>query len=351
MGQTVLEINGVLYDARTGDVVSNAPAAQPSAKPHIPHTSGVSVDGIKPKKPLSPTRHSNHAARTVHKSRTLMRTAVKKPVMDMVHLTPSKPTYESTIQSSASYSTHSQQASRMHRAQNASKHHTVQKFAKPVSVHTKITDLSVAPMPVANIPALAVATPTKPQPTTSRDFVSSQLAKTIEHTDAPAKNLKPKRRFVGTLKKSPLKGALAVVASLFLVGGLVTYFNLPSIEIALASKRAGITAKSPSDIPSNFALNRNIKTNNGIVTLEYSSRTDDRTISLTQQKLDTTTNSLEEDLVKQSGREYQKFEVGGLTLYLTGPGTADWVDGGMRYTVSGNTGLSTDQLASIAMSL
>lgn len=374
MGQSLIEINGVRYDASTGQVV------QPSITPPAPKATpvGTHIDSVvstkatqpladlrpgpKPSKLHSGVQHVRdinaiHRARP-GKSKTLMRTAVKKPGTHHQDVKPAPATHASTpLTPSSSYhqSTHTDQ--RLRRAHAIPTHASVQKFAPTQHVQHKIAP-KIAQMPVAH-QQQAVTPPTvtsqytapKPQQKTASDFVQGQLTKTIEHTHASTPQTKKKRRLSLSTKKGKIKGIATAGMATLLIGGFIIWQNMPTISLVMANREAGISARLPKGVPSNFAVSSVRASGEGTVIVNYASRADSRVFALTQARADATSASLESTIAQISNNNYQTYQAGGITLYMSENNRVDWIDGGVRYNISGETGFSPDQIASIATSL
>jgi hypothetical protein len=184
------------------------------------------------------------------------------------------------------------------------------------------------------------------------NFIAAQLAKEPNTEQSSPFKKQPLRKRVGKkLKSTKLKSIAAASLATLLIGGFIAYQNMPSIALALANRNSGISAKMPKGVPSNFAINRTIDASKGQVTLLFTSRSDGRQFSLTQQTSDMSSAELEQALAASNSKAYQSYESNGIKLFITGPGSADWIDGNMRYNVTGSSGLSSEQLATIARSL
>jgi hypothetical protein len=378
MGQSVIEINGTKYDATTGQVVV-APATPLTTRMN----QGRNIDGIvtgepkplspKPTKPtilvarskeeLSKQRrvqdiHVVHSGRA-KKSKTLMRTIVKKPgaVQSLPHQQPSP------IAHSVSYTSAATSSSRLNKAlstpTSAQVTHFTSVAARPGA---KLQPTVVGNMPVhaPSAAAHAVAQTTSqvsaqtiiPKSSAATKFVDSQLMKAAnDEPSTPFKRKPLHKRVSSRIKTNKLKSVSLSTLAVLLIGGFLAYQNLPSITLALANKDAGITAKIPKGVPSNFAISRKMDRSPGQVVMSFDSRVDDRSFTLTQVKADTTVESLKDVIGRVSDNQFQTYEAGGITLFLSGDGRADWMDGGMRYNITGKTGFSPDQLAQIASSL
>lgn len=354
MSQTVLEVNGKRYNAITGELL-DAPKAHYSV-PKM--NNGHSLDGFTShSKPLSPlhTQQHNHSqphsprARSMNditvshrhkpqKSQTLMRKTVVKPA-DHTHHTIVTPQQHIPV-------------ARSERALNTQTHPDVRRFNNAQT--TKHVTPHIAPMRVAEAPIDPVHhqeqhNPHLVQHMTTESFISRQLDNAIAEQD---QTQKPKKQRFGFLRS---KKAISLSASSLAVLALAGFFlwqNLPSISVAVAGRKSGLSVHVPNGIPSNFALSREVIYSKGEVTFTYKSRVDDRHFTVTtQDSQDMTSQSLESAIALNTKGNYQTYQADGITLFITGPGTADWIDGSQRFNVSGESGLSSEQLAKIASSL
>jgi len=368
MGQTVIEINGVKYDAHTGSVVVKSPTVAVAQKHN-----GLNIDGVvsthkfaPAPPPVKATAFKPTLGRKVHdvtmlhhkhasKSKTLMRTAVKKP--GGVHIAKQTQilTQSSSIRHSESYSTAMSSGDRLNKAVNTPTHSTVSRFSavphtklQPTMTHMVVVVPKASPIVTPNAPPVVHS----PHKHSAADFVNAQLAKNSNmEAESPFKKQPLRKRAFSAFKGNKLKSLSASVLAIALLTGLIVYQNLPTLSLVLANRNAGISAKIPKGIPSNFAINRSIDATKGQVTLLFDSRTDERNFTITQQTSDLSSGQLEEAIASSNNKTYQSYDSNGIKLFITGPGSADWVDGKMRYNLSGNSGLSSEQLASIARSL
>lgn len=373
MGQSVIEINGTRYDATTGRVISDMP------KTPAMSTTGRNIDGIVIKSTpqstaLAPTikKHTpaqrqihdvsmTHSTRT-NRSKTLMRSVVKKPGSGALgHTSPTQHQYKTQVEPSASYAKATSHDVRLTKALSTPTHGQISRFTHPSNQINSSSPTVVHNMPVAQqVSPRAVHTTSQPSPayntpqnTAGSRFVDSQLTKVASQNgdESPFKKKPLHKRVTKRLKANRMKSiAMGSLASL-LIGGFLVYQNLPSITLAVANREAGITAKIPKGVPSNFALSPSINKSQGQVLLSFDSRTDDRSFVLTQVKSDTTVETLKETVARLSDNKFQTYEVDGITLFLHENNRVDWIDGGMRYNLSGNTGFTPDQLGIIASSL
>jgi len=378
MGQSVIEINGTKYDATTGEVV----LIEPTVRTLLINQRG-NIDGIVSKdakaslptpvhKPVivAPrTKEELSKQRRVHdismvqagrskKSKTLMRSVVKKP--DNAHPKNHPISYTSSpIARSGSYTSSATSDIRLNKALTTPTNSQVSRFRHSQGADPKIQPTIVSHMPVrapATAPLHHSVVPTvlitKATSSAAAKFVDTQLSKVANtEPDTPFKKKPLRKRFSSKLRSNKLKSIGVSTVAVLLIGGFITYQNLPTITLAIANKDAGISAKIPKGIPSNFAISPKIDRSPGQVVLSFNSRVDDRSFTLTQVKADTTIQSLKDVIARVSDNQFQTYEAGGITLFLSNDNRADWMDGGMRYNITGKTGFSPDQIAQIASSL
>jgi hypothetical protein len=177
----------------------------------------------------------------------------------------------------------------------------------------------------------------------------AKSAQVIE--ESPFKKAPLHKRVSKKIKGNKLKSVATASLATLLIGGFLVYMNLPTINIALAGRAADMSVKVPKGIPSNFALSPKVTSSQGIVTLQYKSRVDDRAFQIIQQKDDMTVDTLKEAIARLSKNQFQTYEASGITLFLGPDDRVDWVDAGVRYSMTGETGFTPDQIATIATSL
>jgi hypothetical protein len=141
----------------------------------------------------------------------------------------------------------------------------------------------------------------------------------------------------------------ASVVALFLVGFLA-YQNLPSLSLQLASYRSGLHATMPASSPSGFTFGF-LSYSPGNVTVNFTSPQDSRQFNITQKASSWDSQALLSNFVSSANSAYKTYSRAGRTVYLLGNNTATWVDSGVWYTVDGNSSLSTAQLLDVAGSM
>ena len=147
-----------------------------------------------------------------------------------------------------------------------------------------------------------------------------------------------------------LPTAAGVAATLLLVG-YVTYLNLPNMALRVAASRAGFEASLPGYKPTGFKLDGPIAYAPGQIALNFSTSSDERSFQLTQRESTWDSQSLLDNFVVRENKRYITFQEQGLTIYVYDDSNATWVDGGIWYTIEGESLLSSEQLLKIASSL
>ena len=336
--KNVIEINGRRYDAATGRPVKS------SVKQSVRH-----IEGIAKAPTRAEIRRAQRAAKEVHqttkKSVTLNRAATAKPaVPKQVQAAPigeMRTPARAREQLSERVSEQRQQ-----RAATTNKSAAIAKFAQ-----------NSAPAPVAPVAPVvpkieetrpALTTQQVPQQTTKEQLIAEQLAKADDqHTTE-----KPKRSLKAFLKRRPkLVTTLATGASTLLVIAYVTYLNIPNMALRVAASRAGFEANMPGYRPNGFAFGGPISYSPGQITIGFQSNTDDRQFQITERETNWDSQSLLENYVKPETELYSTFQERGLTVYIYDGSSAAWVNGGIWYTIEGESLLSSEQLLKIATSL
>lgn len=354
MATSTIELNGKLYDARSGKLVNNDSVAANVQPKVVKPSSGVALDGFVRKsthKPAQAKTHPVHASRPLQKSKTLMRPGVKKPEAVKKEVQESK-----QEENQAAFT--KQDHARIERAKSAPKSNLIRRFSGSSSsipsVVKKEAALAVAAAPSGNITStvthLAEAAENKAQ----RSVISLEnaLRNASSHLMEIERNLIDQK---GLLERIGFKNKTANLGSLFaaalLLVGFFSYQNIPNVEMRVAATRSGINAHMPGYSPAGFGVADTIQTEPGKVTVSFKSRTDDKNFKLSQQASNWTSDSLLSSHVLASNQPYQTYQDSGRTVYIYDNSNATWVDGGIWYKIEGNASLTSDQLLRIASSL
>lgn len=255
---------------------------------------------------------------------------------------------------------------------------TAKPIAKPAAAAIHHTDLTAA-KPVYNAPQRNAAGSNRPQhlrtslrrpaaattaaqpnkqpaaPTAAiahnddneQDIFERALAMATSHQEQPPKQsmLKAAKRRKRARRLTSLAAGFAVFA---LLVGFIAYQNKASIQMQLASAKAGFAASTPVYKPEGYAMGK-VAYEPGTVTAMYNKAAKSFTIVQKQSNWDSQT--LLENFVATSNEDYQGYESNGRTIYLYGNGKATWVDGGIWYQINAGNVLPTDQLVKVAASM
>lgn len=408
----VIELNGKKYDATTGALLGESRIkATTQARGSSPHHGRV-IDGFVRKrthavtaptttvKPSVPTaikqlgpkppqpktgknfdmRRSSKATLKAHapeKPKTLMRHVVKKPNVQM------KPAIKTTVPSEMMARPASDIAKplekklsvtqvnpfRLARSRQVSKSHHIRRFGRQDTAvaagvptrqqydngrapqravqqsNTNVRPNTQAIKQAAVSRSIAANTQVavKPQPKESAaDIFEAALAHATSHEQvAPIRRQSArKRRFVNVL---------AGVGAFLLIGGFIGYLNMTNIELRIASMRAGFHAELPSYKPAGYAMSGGIESGDGRIAVSF--RSGDSIYTITQEASDWNSATLLDQTAIEEGQPSQTIQSKGRTIYIYDDSNATWVNGGVRYKISGNATLEADELVALATSM
>lgn len=369
--KTTIELNGQLYDARTGRMINH----MSENKPHTPKLRVIDDFAARPK-PISPVKIVTAKVVTpvavaiqpaieplpakpaverpvparpptkLEKSKTLMRPAVKKPAPVINH-------HAST---GASYK--KEDHNRSIRAASAQKSPFVRRY-HPVVHHRIVKKEAVMPVapqvnPVAKQISNQVAhlaTSTEAQVHKSVDVIEESLRNASAHLEKFEDNVVHNSfwtRF-GFRHKAANLASLGFAGMLLI--GFFAYQNAPNIEMRLAAAQSGISAGMPGYSPAGFSASRDINSEPGKVSVAFHSNTDNKKFTVTQQASNWSSEALLSNNVLSSKKAYQTYQNKGKTVYVYDGSDATWVNGGILYNIDGDATLTSDQLLRIANSL
>lgn len=364
---TVIEINGVTYDARTGKVLSKKTA--PSASPTPRATATAPKHSVALKKTLTqvpksvapakktltrtPTTAQHITPRQAQKPQTLMRRVVSKPVVQKSPIKKAHAPLQRTvsgIQVAPKMSAQTIHADRAKHAQLIQKSPAVKKYAA--------APILPKPKPVLAAQQKQQAAVTQPaSPNTSNTNAKEQLfAKAIESATshkAEQKTIKKTKVLKARFKKQKSVFLVAATASvLAIVGSFIALSNMSSIELKVASMRAGISANLPSYTPAGYQKD-SVAHQPGRVTVSFTSGGNaQQSYEVTQESSRWDSAALEDNIASTSGTDsFRTVQQNGVTIYLYGNANAAWVSGGMLHEITGSANLSSDELVRIAMSV
>lgn len=384
MSANFIELDGKRYDANTGAYLGKSHVIPKHITDHIVH--GKAIDGFKRPQtvkkilPKDETKHrvqvskhevtaedieqiksriivrdtgghvrgqSNHllAHRPQH-AKTLARRHITKPQFKMktaisgVHAPAevmAKPQSAIALKRSA----YSVNLDRQQRAVRTGKHHAIKHFVSPTihAVSAQVPVIAVQPAPVEP----------KPRPITlparqHEDVFEKAIASATSH-EQPVHKVRRHRS-----KKRRVVNSLAVTAAFLIIGGFISYLNLPGIEMRVASVQAGFSASLPTYAPTGYALQGDVLRSGDTVSVSF--RSGSSQYRITQQSSNWDSETLLGDTLA-SNAQYQAVQENGQTVYIyQNNGTnAVWVNGGVRYDLTGNAELSQNEVVSIVTSL
>lgn len=370
VNKNYIVLNGKHYDAVTGALIKSVnnpshathtrvshPVKPAVPKPKVPAAHAVHPTAEKLAKKTSARQHHHvatkvHATRKPQNAKTLMRHAVQKPSHDpKPHV---RRTYPLAKQGSGALikpkiSVASVDSVRSRRAQDVHKSKHVARFATAATtpVATKVQPLAIKAAPVLR-PAVQhkvqhAAHPPKTMHEKKSAILEQALANATSHEEkAPA----AKRRF----KHKRLVSSLAGMAAVLVVVGFVAYLNKASVELQVASVKAGFQASLPGYTPTGYER-KSAQASDGKVAINFTSPSSNGGFTLTQEASSWDSQTLFDSVVAQDNTTYQTVQSHGRTIYIYGEDKAAWVDGGILYKVNGNTKLNSDQVISLATSM
>ena len=304
----IVTINGQRYDAHTG-------------LPITPHKATL----LAKKASTSSSIHTS-----TQKSQTLIRRATKKPA---AHTAPRPLKAAGRTMDIARSSKITRFAPRSTETPN-----------KP-EARKSSPDIPAAPHPIVSRAMASLAPVSAPVQKIAQDIKNEAIAVAMAKPTA-------KHRKKNFFRKHP-RGISIVGISIIiaLIGGYITYINMPNLSVSIASAQAGIEAKYPDYHPDGYSLDGPVTFGDGQVTIKFKANTGNDSFTLKQAKSSWDSSAVLDNIVrKAAGEQYLTSQEHGITIYSYN-GNAAWVNGGILYTINGTAPLSSDQIRRIAMSM
>jgi hypothetical protein len=355
----VVMLNGKQYDALTGKIVNHSTSSPSNEKPQAKDQhpgNGTALDGFSRRPKTKKTPHP-HAHVSVHqkneRSKTLMRTTVKKPkTISSTSAAPANTTRQHAVKQEPAPIKNN--PLRELRAQQIQKSSLISKFGQRSKFQSQ-----PGIKPVAHPQQNGRPSSQTPRKKTEEDasmhnddIFQSGLDNATSHEQKRPKKPPIGHRVAKKLRVSPrvvnIGASLAVVTVL---GGYFTYHNIPNLAMQVASARSGIRGELPKYQPSGFTMKGPIQYQPGQITVSFHSTSDDRSYHLTQRASQWNSEALLEKFVNIDRRPYQTYQDKGKTIYIYEDNNATWVSNGIWYQVEGKSSLNSDQLLRIAGSL
>ncbi len=323
--QSTVTVGGQQYDAVTGLPVQRTPQVKTSTQ--VPAATTLHHDIKKPQ--------AKHLHQTTQRSTTLNRKFTKKP----------QPARTAIV-------THHSKPAAAPQAR-AVQHHQVRKFAPHPVGATKVMDIGPTVHPhVAKAHALSAAKEKQRQENLTRHIPAAEIkqhavAKAVAETHKPTKEHTSKF----WQQRQRVTGIVAATFALVLLGGYITYLNMPSLSVRVAAAQAGINASYPNYRPDGYALNGPVTYDDGRVSMNFKANSSSAGFTVSQSKSGWDSDAVLDNYVTpRAGSSYMPYTERGLKIY-TYQNNAAWVNGGILYTIEGDAPLSSEQIRRIATSL
>lgn len=342
-GKNTIIINGKVYDALTGLPVAAPDPVAPKRKA-MADVQRRAFSDIGPAIPVKPaqaaTRPSVKATnvhQTLKKSQTLRRDGVKAPIG------------QSNLRRKPQLG-HVEKSPRITKfAKFASHPQPLKPVAKEAALKTS------APAAISHTVTRAQATAARhqaaPERLSSRALKEKLIAERLAAVETTQNKAdKPARR---SLFASRPRFASIVTAcfALVILGGYLTYLNMPNLSVRVAASQAGIAASFPDYRPDGYRFDGPVAFAPGQVSISFKANGGNHSYTITEQSSSWDSQAVFDNLVaKASDGGYITNSQQGLTVYTFGNNAA-WVNGGILYTIDGDAPLSNEQLLNIAGSL
>lgn len=347
-GKNTLVINGKVYDAVTGlPVAAPDPIRSTTPQPRTRQTViTASPQPISPVKTRTPT-HAAQAHRVTQKSTTLRRDVLKKPV-------------SKTQIGSARRKPAVGRVARSEQIQRFAAHPQpiIKPAPKPTAVRLDITPVrtKVAPSAIVSqkqaLVSRPVASPAQTPTLSSRALKEKLIAERLAAVDtsvSPSKKAHTRRRLFASQPK--LASLMSASLAIMLLGGYLTYLNMPGLSVRVAAAQADVAATFPDYHPDGYRFNGPVAYSPGQVAINFIANGGTNKYTVTEQKSTWDSQAVYDNIVaKAADDNYITNSQQGLTIY-TYEGEAAWVNKGILYTVHGDAPLSNEQLLHIASSL
>lgn len=150
-------------------------------------------------------------------------------------------------------------------------------------------------------------------------------------------------------KFQPIKLVIGLLI-IVLFAGLI-YLNWSNLEFNYAKIKLEIDAKMPAYVAPTYALSRENKIKDGRLVLTYKNP-NGQIYTISQSKTSLDSQGVLINIIKPIFNEnYSVYRKNGLTIYLGGNKTATWSNGGILYRIEVGDGLSIETLRQLATSL
>jgi len=343
--ENIIELNGKHYDALTGKIIGDHMKKmneKTKPKPVLNPVSSKNMDGFTKRRKNTPNAHAQQA-RTIQKSRTLMRKTVKMPITHKVH------SVTSTINHADKTSNTNKTLLKTKSVPNNSH---IRRFGLPrLAENIASTNNIVTPKHPATPAATPVPLHSKTIPKV--DPLRQAIQDATSHHEPKLKRQTRHQKLADRFGiSSKILSGGSVMLALLLMTGFFAFQNVPNIKMRVAANRAGLNGSLPTYQPPGFRLN-NISYKTGEINVSFQSNSDQRNFKLSQVASSWNSNTLRDKLRASSLAANSPMEVPskGKTLFISSDSSVTWVDGGILYKIDGESKLTGEQLVNIASSL
>lgn len=192
-------------------------------------------------------------------------------------------------------------------------------------------------------PASTHATPAKTGSELKEHLIKSRLH------DQESRVAETNTRQTPAKRRPRLATIVASMTALVVLGGYLTYLNLPSLSIRVAAAQADVNANYPSYQPAGYNFAGPVAFSPGEVRIQFESNTNEYNYAVVQRSSNWDSQALLDNYVKNESEQYATLQERGLTIYIM-KNKAAWVNGGTLYVIDGNAPLSSTQIQKIASS-
>lgn len=345
---------------RPGTKIARQSAHQESKK--VIQDIAASTKPVTPKKtPTATLHHAGHIhVHTTPKAvrhhqpehaKTLMRHTVQKPHTQIKPAIKTQVAVELPAKLSRQTIAHKLAAtniniSRLERAKATVKHTAIQHFQMNTAVGAPALEqhrIAATPghppvIPVRAQPPTAISRPAV-QHVQRPDMFETAMRHARSHEQPAHRAHKAHRRLTNTL---------AVIGVFLVLGGFIAYLNLPGIEVHIASFNAGFRVSMPGYSPTGYTLEGGIQRAGGTVSMHFVSG--DSSYTITEQPSNWNSRTLADNTAAIAGTS-KPIERNGRLIYVYGGSNAAWVNNNVRYDITSNASITSDQLVNIAASM
>lgn len=329
--KNTVTINGKQYDALSG-----LPMEATTSVASTTSTAGSARSN-------SSRQPATHHRAKPHRSQTLRRDMVKKPVGQYETVTVRAKRTPAQVAKSP-------QISRFGKYHTTLAPHVAapRSTTSPKKVRKTVKDQETVSPLVAAVQRAASDTTAKPTALSSRELKSKLIADKMAHS-APKTHV-PKRKHRPLLRPLRIGSMLAGATAFVMLGAYLTYISMPNLSVRIAAAQAGVAASYPSYTPNGYRLDGPVAYQEGEVKLAFTANGGTTGYEIAQQKSSWDSGAVLDNYIAPQSKNYTANSASGLTVY-TYDHNAAWVNNGTLYTIEGDAPLSTEQVLRIAESM